>query len=130
MWHTVELVPAYLCGHKHIYAGFFQNLGKCPGVAEHIRQPEILHILTKFIFDKFTSDQYLACQGFPACEIAVCLHPHGTVCLPASLFDKFFDLPIYFREIFFYILVNLGLCLQENILRKHFHQAEHGGEGA
>ena len=54
--HTVKLVPAYLCGHEHINAGFFQDLGKCPGVAEHIRQPKVFHIFSELILDEFAPD--------------------------------------------------------------------------
>ena len=127
--HTVKLVPAYLCGHEHINAGFFQDLGKCPGVAEHIRQPKVFHIFSELILDEFAPDQYLACQRFSACQVAVCLHPHSAVRFPASLSDALLDLLIDFREILFDILINLGLRLQENVFRKHFHHAEHCGEG-
>ena len=103
--HTVVLVPADLGGHEHVDAGFLQDLGKRPGITEDIRQPQVFHFFAELIFDEFASDEDLACQGFPAGQVAVGFYPHTAVYFPASFFDLFLDLFIDFREIFFYIFV-------------------------
>ena len=56
MRHTVVLVPADFCRHKHVDAGFFQDLGECPGIAEYIRQPQKFYFLAEFILDEFAAD--------------------------------------------------------------------------
>ena len=128
--HPVVLVPTDLRGHKHVDPGFFQDLGQRPGIAEHVREPQVFHVFSKFLFQETAADQELAGQGFPTGQVAVRLHPHAAVCLPAALFHALFDLFIDFRKIFFDIFVNLRLGLEKDIFRKQFHHAQHRGKGA
>ena len=111
MGHPVILVPADLGGHKHINTGFTQNLGQCPGIAKHIRQPEEMYVPAKFFLDELASYENLACQGFPAGKVTVRFHPHGAVRFPPSLGYTLFDLLIQLREIFLNESVKLGLGL-------------------
>ena len=125
MGHTVKLVPADLGSHKHVNAGLLQDLGQRPGVTEYIRKPEIFHVFAQFFFQESASDEELPGQGFSAGQVAVGFHPHASVGFPPSFFHPFLDLLKDFRKIFFYIFVNLRLCLKENIFREHFHHTQY-----
>ncbi|GFI48825.1 hypothetical protein IMSAGC020_00020 [Lachnospiraceae bacterium] len=128
--HTVILIPADLGGHEGVDPRLFQDLRKRPGIAEHVRQPQKFHVPSELLLDEPAAKEYLARQGFPACQVAVGLYPHAAVRLPASLFHSLLDIFKYIRELLFHILIELRLCLEEYIFRVHLHQAEHGGERA
>ena len=129
MRHTVILIPADFGGHEHINSGFFQNLRQGPGIAEHIRKPEIFHLFAELILDEFASDQNLTGQGFSAGQITVGFHPHAAVHFPAAFLYSLFDLLINLRKIFFDVGIQLRLSLQKDVLRKHFHHSQNCGEG-
>ncbi len=103
--HAIILVPAYFGSHKGIDSGLLQNLGKCPGITEYVWQPEIFHVLSKLILDKLTSHKNLPGKGLPARKIAVSLHPHAAVSLPAAFLYPFSDILVNIRKFFFHILV-------------------------
>ena len=128
--HPVILVPADLGGHKHVDAGFFQDLGQGPGIAEHVRKPQIVYVLSELFLDEAASQQDLPGQRLAAGQVAVRFHPHGAVGFPAAFFHLFPDGLIQLREIFFHIFVQLGLGLQENIFREHLHHPHYRGKRA
>ena len=124
----VGVVPADFGGHKGIHTGFLQDLRQRPGISEHIRQPEKLTLIAKLLAEEIFSHQNLTDDGLSGGYVAVALHPHGAGGFPASFLHPFFDMLVDIRIIFFDILIQLGLGLQENVMIVLFHQPVYGGE--
>ena len=95
--HFIELVPCQFGCHKIIDSAFFHDLRQCPGISEHIRQPEDTVVHAKFLFEKAFAMHKLTDEGFSRCQIAVCLNPHTAFRLPAFLFDALFCFLVQFR---------------------------------
>src|SRR5690606_32507196 len=61
---------------------------------------------------------------------AVGFDPHAAIGFPALFGNQFLDFSIDIWVIVLDVLIELRLRLLENVIRVHFHQADHSREGA
>ena len=62
MWKTVELRPADFGCHKIFHPAFQDDLRQRSRVTKHIRQPQQIHLLSKFLANEPPAKQKLAHQ--------------------------------------------------------------------
>ena len=94
IWKLVKLIPCDLSRQEIWYTTFFQDLRDGCRISEYIRQPEASARNAKFFHEELFALHHLSDQRFSCREVAVRLQPHGSVCLPSSFPDFFFDLLI------------------------------------
>ncbi len=105
----VELVPGNLLRHEKVHAAFPEDLRHRRGIAEDIRKPEIAHVLAELIPEKIFAVDKLTHHRFATDNVAVRLHPHAALKLPAPRLDGGLYFFIERGIALFHKLIVLGL---------------------
>ena len=128
--HFIEFIPAYLCGHEIADTAFFHDLRQSRGIAEHIRQPQDLIVLSELIPEEAFAVYELTNQRLTGGNVAVSFHEHTALHFPAAFLHPLLDLLIDFRRVFLYIFVELGLAGHEDVFRISAHKLQYRGKAS
>ena len=128
--HLVELVPRQFGGHEIFDAAFLHDLGQRAGIAEHVRQPEDAVFHAELLPEEALAVKELPHQTFAAGQVAVRLHPHAALRLPAALPHPLLHAGVQFGVALLEEQVQLRLAGHEAVVRVFVHQLEHRGKAA
>ena len=123
--HLVKLVPGKLRGHEIVDSALFHDLGQGSRIPEHVRQPENPVIHPKLLPEKPLSMHKLAYQRLSGGQVAVRLHPHTALRLPASLPDTLLELLIQLRVALLQEDIELRLAGHKFVIRVFLHELKH-----
>ena len=128
--HFVKLIPGQLGCHKILDAALLHDLRQRAGIAKHVRQPQDAAVHAEFILEKALAVDELPHQRLAAGQVAVRLHPHAALGLPASLRHALPNARVQLGVALLEKGVQLRLAGHKAIVGILIHELEHRSEAA
>ena len=125
----IQVTPVHLGGVEILDTAAQHDLGDGCAVAEGIRQPERIGLVIQVLHGIALTVEELADHGFAAGDVAVALHPHGTVGLIAALGNPLPDLFVNIRIVLPHPVQVQHGGLNEGVLGVQVHQGQGLGIG-
>ena len=122
---AIGIIPGgHFVADKVVHTAFFQNLRQNPAIAEHIRQPSIIHPLAKHTLIGLLAVKTLTNETLCRRDIAVRLHIHSTHRLELPPGHFLLQFGKHIRVILLQCFIHIGLGVGVLKVRVAVHQPQ------